>query len=67
MESFKFRLSKELVHEVGYDVEYEAKESDIKRFIAVWVQPPGGEKERFLYKEHEVQEMLDDGDWIKIN
>lgn len=67
MESFKFRLSKELIEVAGYDVEYEARESESKRFIEVWFQAPGEEKGRVLYKEPEVQEMLDDGDWIKIN
>lgn len=67
MESFKFRLSKELIEVAGYDVKYEAIESESKRFIEVWFQEPGEEEGYALYEEAQVKECLDRGEWIKVN
>ena len=63
--NFKFRLNQELINDVGYDIEYEAKEGEGEgEVIQVWFQSPGEEYDYVLYDKEMVEQCVNDGSWI---
>ncbi|MBE6021658.1 MAG: hypothetical protein E7231_00330 [Cellulosilyticum sp.] len=63
--NFKFRLNQELINDVGYDIEYEAKEGE-KETVQVWFQAPGEEEIYVLYEKEMVEQCVNDGSWVVL-